>query len=151
MTKPWWTLLFAFKYNCLHSFYNTSREAYASHCHSQGMRTNAFSKYTNAKNRFFSLARYLPCSCLTMKMASVVPLPVAKPNWNSAMSTISHIILSSTQLPSRSVLSSSDSCTVVVSIYGITLAFVQIDNETDVPVCWDMALSNEGHLRAWLP
>ena len=96
MTKPWWTLLFAFKYNCLHSFYNTSREAYASHCHSQGMRTNAFSKYTNAKNRFFSLARYLPCSCLTMKMASVVPLPVAKPNWNSAMSTISHIILSST-------------------------------------------------------
>src|SRR5206468_3174192 len=47
---------------------------------SLGTLSNAFSKSTKAIHSSFFLHRYLSCSCLTMNMASVVPLPLLKPN-----------------------------------------------------------------------
>ena len=52
-------------------------------CHQRavhGGQSEAFFRSTNAKDVFFFLCKYFFCSCLSMKMASIVPLPGIKPN-----------------------------------------------------------------------
>ena len=50
----------------------------------RGTQSNAFSRSTKAMQSLLLAARYFSCSCLTTKIASVVPLPATKPNWESS-------------------------------------------------------------------
>ena len=52
-----------------------------------GTRSNAFSRSTKAMSSLLLAARYFSCSCLTTKIASVVPLPGTKPNLESSIDT----------------------------------------------------------------
>ena len=49
--------------------------------------SNAFSRPTKAMQSILLEARDFSCSCLTTKIASVVPLPGMKPNWESSIDT----------------------------------------------------------------
>ena len=61
-----------------------------------GTRSNAFSRSTNAKYNFLFLARCFSCNCLSMNIASVVPLPGMKPNCMSSIEILSLMIFSIT-------------------------------------------------------
>ena len=62
------------------SFLNTHQMTF------QGTWSNTC-RYTKAMYSLLLAARYFSCSCLTTKIASVVPLPGTKPNWESSIDT----------------------------------------------------------------
>src|SRR5206468_1237713 len=82
-TEPWCTPIFTSSYiDCITLTNHSSTFSFLRDHQriSLGTMSNAFSKSTKAIHSSFFLHRYLSCSCLTMNMASVVPLPLLKPN-----------------------------------------------------------------------
>ena len=105
-TDPWWTPTFtsnsslypsptrtrlrAFAYiPCTSRTIHSSTPSFLS-AHQmtfRGTRSNAFSRFTKAMLSLLLAGRYFSCSCLTTKIASVVPLPGTKSNWESSIDT----------------------------------------------------------------
>ena len=105
-TVPWWTPIFTSNsslypsptWTQLHAFAYipfTSRTVHSSSpsflsAHQmifRGTQSKAFSRSTKAIQNLLLAARYFFCSCLTTKIASVMPLPGTKPNWESSVNT----------------------------------------------------------------
>jgi len=63
---------------------------------SVGTLSKAFSKSTKPKYSFYPLTLKFSCICLTVKMASVVPLPFINPNCISSTSICCRILCSKT-------------------------------------------------------
>ena len=105
-TDPWWTPTFtsnsslypsptrtplrAFAYiPCTSRTIHSSTPSFLS-AHQmtfRGTQSNVFSRFTKAMQSLLLAARYFSCSCLTTKIASVVPLPGTKPIWESSIDT----------------------------------------------------------------
>ena len=88
-------------------------------------------------------ARYFSCSCLTSKIASIVPLPGTKPNWESSIDTNCLIEAFHNPLQDFRNLLCQLQTAVVAPFQCVPFSFVEADNETLLPVRGYLAIMND--------
>src|SRR3989442_5497225 len=132
VVTPSYILLMTFT---IHSSTPTCLKAH--HKTSCGTLSKAFSKSTNAIHSSFCLPRNFSCTCLTIKIASVVPLPGLNPNCISSVFTVflsrASITLSNT-FNTCSLLFKQLYTSVGAAFQSIPFPFIHIHHPASPPI-----------------
>ena len=109
---------------------------------SRGTLSKALSRLRNAIHNSFFFLKYFSCSCLTMNIIAVVPIPGLNPNCISSSWTLILIRLSKTLSITYLYLIQKCYSSVWTTLKNITFSFIHTNNSIAFPVLWNFALSS---------